>query len=36
MSQLEEVIDKLAAVGAVSTSIVLATYPGKGFTMSAS
>jgi Lrp/AsnC family leucine-responsive transcriptional regulator len=36
MSQLEEVIDKLAAFGAVSTSIVLASYPGKGFTMSAS
>ena len=29
MSQLEAVIDSLAAFGAVSTSIVLATYPSK-------
>ena len=36
MHQLEAVIDSLAAYGAVSTSIVLATYPSKGFTMSAS
>jgi Lrp/AsnC family leucine-responsive transcriptional regulator len=36
MSQLEAVIDRLAVFGAVSTSIVLASYPGKGFTMSAS
>jgi Lrp/AsnC family leucine-responsive transcriptional regulator len=29
MSQLEAVIDNLAAFGAVSTSIVLASYPSK-------
>jgi Lrp/AsnC family leucine-responsive transcriptional regulator len=29
MSQLEAVIDSLAAFGAISTSIVLASYPSK-------